>query len=115
MLPLKSPFPIKQTKGETISKQPEPNSKLQKGKQKETGNNNLLISVNVKTFKPTQKVHGTPFSNLLKALMDTTICTNQNILQMNKVKLQQLTRKTLTSLATTTAKSLIEMLHMIQL
>ena len=76
MLSLKSPFPIKQMKAETISEQSEPNSKLQKGKQNKTGNNNSLISVNVKTFKLTQKVHWTPFSILLKALMDTTKHTN---------------------------------------
>jgi len=85
-------------KAETTSKQPEWNSKLQRGKQKETGNDNLPVSVNVKISKLTQKVHGTLFSNLLKALMDTTKHSNKNILQMNKEKLQQLTKKMLTSL-----------------
>ena len=84
MLPLKSPFPTEPMKAETTSKQPEPNFKLQRRKQKEAGNDNLLISVNGKTFKLTQKVHGTPFSNLLKALMDTTKHSNRSILQMKE-------------------------------
>ena len=93
----------------TTSEQPEPDSKLQRGKPKETGNDNLLTNANVKTSKPTQKAHGTLSSNSLKASMDTTKHSNQNALQMNKEKSQQLTKKMLTSSVNTTAKSSTEM------